>query len=69
MPISEEMKAQGWIEHDGGPCPVPLGTAIETMSREGEIYQQIAGPLGWGHFPDFFPQIDIIAYRLENRDG
>lgn len=40
--ISEQMKAEGWIEHDGGPCPVPLD------SRPGVILEN-----GWTQSPNY----------------
>lgn len=33
--ISEQMKAEGWIEHDGGPCPVPLDSKPGIMWSDG----------------------------------
>jgi hypothetical protein len=34
--LTEEMRAAGWIEHDGGPCPVPLDSMPDIMFRDGE---------------------------------
>lgn len=37
MPLSDAMKAEGWIEHDGGPCPVPLDSRPAIMRENGEV--------------------------------
>lgn len=29
--LTDEQRANGWIEHDGGPCPVPLNSRPRIM--------------------------------------
>jgi hypothetical protein len=60
MPLTEEMRAAGWIEHDGGPCPVPARTEIEGLTRGGFKVRNIAYGLVWKDDP-----ARIIAYRPE----
>lgn len=37
--LTDELRAAGWIEHDGGPCPVPLDSWPEVMfASDGDIY-------------------------------
>lgn len=70
--ISEAMKAEGWIEHDGGPCPVPLDSRPGVMTKDGWILEPGIGIAeGWvvgidvwqrqGKFTGFH----IIAYKPE----
>lgn len=40
--LSEAMKAEGWIEWTGGPCPVPLDSKPGVMFDTGLDY-----PPGW----------------------
>lgn len=63
--LTDEMKAAGWIEHDGGPCPVPLDTMPRLMFRCGEepaAYVVEAGMWEWDHAGHDY---DIIAYKPE----
>ena len=67
-----EPDADGWIDWDGGECPVPEGTFVSVMLRNGHIYSDEAlvdacmcdqqWIVGMG---DNIPcSIDIIKYRL-----
>ncbi|MGL5736473.1 MAG: hypothetical protein ACRCYS_16550 [Beijerinckiaceae bacterium] len=62
--LSEEQKADGWIEHDGGACPVPRW---EVMLRKGEVLVT-AHPyqMAWDQLGEQY-QSDIVAYRPEPR--
>jgi hypothetical protein len=64
--LSEAMKAEGWIEHDGGPCPVPLDSRPIYMMRDGVVdasQRDTAASLIWN---DKVPWEDqIIAYKPE----
>ena len=62
----------GWIDWHGGDCPVPKGTPVEVMIRNGRWYKCLAlesdlvgsafgATLMWHHIPC---PIDIIAYRI-----
>ncbi|MFN3456920.1 MAG: hypothetical protein ACK4Z8_05015 [Novosphingobium sp.] len=33
MPLGEAMKAEGWIEHDGGECPVADDAYVSIMFK------------------------------------
>ena len=75
--LTDEQRADGWIEHDGGPCPVALDSKVFVMHRGG-VESPVAIPAkwseewgrwawsgtpyeGWGE--------NIIAYRLETPDA
>jgi hypothetical protein len=69
MTLTEQMKADGWIEHDGGPCPVEPETPVIVWLRgwfepESQTADYRAGTYDWEHVPDDAGQ-DIIAYRPE----
>lgn len=67
--LTDEQRAAGWIEHDGGPCPVPMDSKPGVMFGDG--YQEPSGLrtagyrlVGyWTHH--FQPREHIIAYRPE----
>ena len=78
--LTPEQIADGWLPHDGGPCPVPLQTKVQVMFHSGEIrYPRRAG--WWTAFDtvskfaehDLWqhqspnPANHIIAYKLEPR--
>lgn len=64
--LTDEMKADGWIEHDGGPCPVPLdskpGVIIRGFDRNHDISGDPADYYLWPHCRAT-PSANIIAYR------
>ena len=73
MMLSEQQIAEGWLPHDGGPCPVPLDSYPDVMMQDGEIYHMnlagfwVAsrwtgkrGPRQTGRLPQ-----RIIAYKPE----
>ena len=58
--------ADGWIEWDGGECPVPEDTVVDVRLRNGkELLLQAALWCDWDHDD---AATDIIAYRVV-RDG
>lgn len=72
--LTEEMRQNGWIAHDGGPCPVEPyskpGIIIRGFERW-HLCQMPGGPEAdeamaffwdWQHEP---PAAQIIAYRPE----
>ena len=65
--LSEELRAQGWIEHDGGPMPVDGDSKPAVMFGNGCIYpegQRTAGYWLVGYWSHHFgPSERIIAYR------
>lgn len=54
-----------WIIHDGGPCPLPMGARAETRARDGHVSINEVEDTKylWIH-GEFYPQWDIIAYRV-----
>jgi hypothetical protein len=72
MTPTEQMKADGWIEHDGKGCPVHGDAEVSVMFADGETDQTYAG-FWMAPFPgadnqwewDCCPTDWIIAYRPE----
>lgn len=61
--------SEGWIEWNGGDCPVDSDAIVEVRYRKPSPYQfnnDRAGDFTWSH--DGFGG-DIIAYRLHNPDA
>lgn len=56
-----------WTEWKGGECPVPEGTKVDAIYRDGDRGQWKVGDIDfvhdaeWGHLGD---EGDIVAYRL-----
>ncbi len=71
--LSEELRAQGWIEHSGGPCPVPLDSKPGVMFRDGEVADvgDMASAWVWeaNSFGPAFADLHIIAYKPETPDA
>lgn len=59
----EEKDDDGWIKHDGGPCPVRGDVKVSVKFRRGESADdsRCAGYWFWGHNNADY---DIIAYRI-----
>ncbi len=59
---------EGFVPHDGGPCPVPLDSMPAVMFRDGEIVENWPAS-NWGGEKDWWQWqgsrrgYDIIAYR------
>ena len=76
MPLTPEQIADGWIEHDGGTCPVHPDDLVWTMLRYGFVGDGPA-PAGYhrwdhGRTPESAADVslrrnDITAYKPENR--
>lgn len=72
--LTDEMRAEGWLEHNGGPCPVApkdIVTPLYRLSADPTKGVRIewatcAGFLVWEHDGE---DDDIIAYKPENTDG
>lgn len=66
--ISNPKSDDGWIEWNGGGCPVSPGTVVRTRSRDGfEATWTVDGAdpaVVWQHLPNTYPEWDIIAYRI-----
>ena len=70
--LTDEQRADGWIEHDGGECPVEPYTFVTVQFRSGK--NGTAPALHWvdrwsnrWEAKGPFRSEDIIAYKLENR--
>ena len=64
--LTPEQIADGWIEHDGGKCPVPLPSRVTIMCRSGDIGTGEASICFW-RWEEKPVDYDIIAYRPEPR--
>jgi len=57
---------EGFVPHDGGPCPVPLDSEPEVIIRGFERWHlcrgDVAADYSWHHC-QHAPAADIIAYR------
>jgi hypothetical protein len=61
--LTAEEIAEGWIAHDGGPCPVNEGSLPKIMLRDGKTGFILGCALIWEHDGR---GDDIIAYKPEN---
>lgn len=59
--LTPEQIADGWIEHDGGPCPV--GARVPVIYRDGAIEQAGPSSILWSWFSGSSGENDIIAYK------
>ncbi|MBF5091256.1 hypothetical protein F1640_14785 [Novosphingobium sp. NBM11] len=62
---------EGFIPHDGGPCPVAPDTLVTVMSRNGCVssgrYARFWDyPPSWWRWQSLDHDNDIIAYKVEN---
>lgn len=64
MPLSEKMKAEGWIEHDGGECPVDGKIRVTMLFRNGTEITRQAKCEEWP-WEENDALLDIIAYKPE----
>lgn len=57
---------EGFIPHDGGPCPVGADVRLEVVYRDGTRGRDpLAGDYEWSHsHDDVWPDFEIIAYRV-----
>lgn len=59
---TEEQKSEdGWIEWNGGECPVNLDAMVKVQFRDGDMDYSDARKLYWRHHASAG---DIIAYRV-----
>lgn len=57
--------SDGWIEWNGGECPVNGDAVIGIKTRDGDIQTSIAGECNWSHSDGWcIEHRHIIAYRL-----
>lgn len=68
--LTPEQRAAGWIEHDGGPCPVPPDSLPAVLFGSGYISpagRKKASHWMTGYWSHHWPWPEqIIAYRPEN---
>ena len=64
---------EGFIPHDGGPCPVPLDSYPRVMLRGGELDRGVVTASFWtGETDDWWQwmgdaETNIIAYKPEDQ--
>ena len=68
--LTPDQIADGWIEHVGGPCPVPLDSMVATLWGDGKMFPRRSA-IGftiwhenWEH-EGGDPEYCIIAYKPE----
>lgn len=78
--LTDAMRADGWREHGGGPCPVDGSSLPEIMFRDGVVYlpsegisplnaaQWARGRYDWWKWQSPHTDDHIIAYRPERTD-
>lgn len=64
--ISEQMKAEGWIEHDGGQCPFRWNEPIpQVMLRSGQRGWVANIFAGWWWSSSIPRENHVTAYKPE----
>jgi len=64
--VTDDMKAAGWMEHDGSHCPMPNRGAVEVLLRNGRISMSRFGFWFWPWWSE--TNIDIVGYRPDEPD-
>jgi len=74
MTIPDSMRAVGWTDHKGGRNPVKSHDRVSLMFRDGCIrtgggrgYRANSVPWEHGAIGPKYPELHIIAYRLERK--
>jgi hypothetical protein len=70
-----QTKDPPWIVWFGGECPVPKGTLVDVIYRDGDIANSV--PAGVALYEGFYAEVwthegitaDIIAYRVSPEAG
>ena len=73
--LDEQMKAAGWIEHDGGPCPVDPDDTVSLLLGSGSAQTGwAASKVVWPHNAFIYelgevipPDARVIAFRPEGQ--
>ena len=60
--LSEQQIADGWLPHNGGPCPVADDVYLTIQLRNGDVGVNVARYVNWKHYGERY---DIIAYKPE----
>jgi hypothetical protein len=60
--------AEGWIEHEGGKCPVPPDKLVEVQFKNGNHtrFPAEARSFMWAHSGEWH---DIVKYRVVDNRG
>ena len=68
--LSEQQNADGWLPHDGRPCPVDLLAKVEVMFRSGEIRHKHRAQW-WTAFDTVskFAEHDLWQHQAPNHDN
>ena len=64
--LTDQQRADGWIEHDGGPCPVPLDSYVETLWDDGKIFPRRCA-IGFTIWPENWDHCDLITSETGQR--
>ena len=62
--LSEQQIAEGWLPHDGGPCPVDGKIRVTMLFRDGTEMTRQAESEEWP-WEEEDTHLDIIAYKPE----
>lgn len=63
--LTEGEVQEGWVEWNGGECPVADDDLIDVRIRDGRVYYDADGfDFRWEHGGGFSPANDLIAYRV-----
>lgn len=63
--LSEAMKAEGWIEHHGGECPIKGIVGIQVLIRAGIQGVVLPQAIGWVWGMPASTRGEIVAYKPE----
>jgi len=71
--VVPQADADGWIEHDGKGCPLPIGTYVQCYFRDSTTYFGRIGSLDydvkssvWIH-DGVIPEWEVVRYRVTER--
>lgn len=57
----------GWIEWQGGKCPVEPATRVDLEYRDGDIVKNVPAHFATNCWPHDDHPFDIIAYRVVSK--
>ena len=64
--LTDQQRADGWIEHDGGPCPVPLDSLVATIWDDGKFFSDCCA-IGFTIWPENWEHRDLITAKTGER--
>lgn len=73
MTLTPEQIADGWLPHDGGPCPVSLDSKPGVIFGDGEVHPVgditarfwLSDGTDWWQHESGTPEYSIISYKPE----